>query len=30
MYNHAVIGEEGVEERIQHTALWDASVQGEG
>jgi len=24
------VGEEGVEERTQHTALWDASAQGEG
>ena len=25
----AVVGEEGVEERAQHTALWDTSVQNE-
>ena len=30
MYRRAVIGEEGVEERTQHTALWDAGVQDEG
>ena len=30
MYRCAVVGEEGVEERTQHTALWDAGVQYEG
>ena len=30
MYRRAVVGEEGVEERTQQTALWDAGVQDEG
>lgn len=30
MYRCGVVGEEGVEEGAQTTALWDASVQGEG
>src|SRR4029434_2642736 len=30
MYSCAVVGEEGVEERAQHAALWDTSVQDEG
>lgn len=29
MFRFAVVGEEGVEERTQHTALWYASVYGE-
>lgn len=29
-YRYTVTSEEGVEERAQHTALWDASIQGEG
>src|SRR4029434_1184605 len=30
MYSCAVVGEKGVEERAQHAALWDTSVQDEG
>ena len=30
MYRCAVVGEEGVEERTQRTALWDAGVQDVG
>ena len=30
MYRCAVVGEEGVEERTRHTALWYAGVQDEG
>ena len=30
MNRNAVVGEEGVEERTQHTALWHAGVQDEG
>ena len=30
MYSFSAVGEEGVQEGAQHTALRDASVQGEG
>ena len=30
MYSFAAVGEEGVQEGAQHTALRDASVQDEG